>query len=281
MKNEKLLSVLHFPVECGKCLRKTVILSSLMTMMALVPSGSSAQNNFILGFECHSGNLWSESFLGIPTRIINSIILAKQGYDIDENGSFPGSAFTYRFNRIKVDGQKVDYDGNHFFGFKGVDLFRDFEYSLKFGWQPSEIPVGFYAKVGYRHENFETRLNGEEEWTKHRLNCLRPGISIRISPLENMIYEYSWCPIIEIGSTYDYYLSYKGAYDKDKNQLNNGISTCIGIGAKFESGSAIMLTFDRQNYDLFNKDFTVNGVKPYENVETNHFNIQLSMSLGL
>lgn len=281
MKNKTKFRVSDFPHVCRKCLRQNFILLSLMAIMLFAPSNVLAQKNFIIGVECNSGNFWSENFLGVPTRFINGVILGLQGYDINEMGAFPGSALTYRFNKIKVDGQKVDYDGNHFFGFKAVDLFRDFEYNLKLGWQPSQIPVGFYAKVGYRHENFETKLPDENEWTKHRLNCLRPGIGIRISPLENMIDDYKWCPIIEIGSTYDYYLSYKGVYGKDKNQLNNGVSTCIGVGAKFRTGAAVMLTFDRQNYDLFNKDFTVDGVKPFENVETNHFNIQLSMSLGL
>lgn len=257
------------------------VMLSLLMFMFLTPAPTQAQNNFILGVECNSGNLWSEGFLGIPTRLINGIILGLQGYDIEEMGSFPGSSITYRYNRIKVNGRKLDYEGHNTFGFKGVDLFRDFEYSLKFGWQPAQIPVGFYARVGFRHENFETRMSETDEWTKHRINCLRPGIGIRISPLENMIDDYNWCPIIEVGSTYDYYLSYKGAYGSDKNQLNNGVSLCLGIGAKFNSGTAIMLTFDHQNYDLFNKDFTINGTKPYEDTETNHFNISLSLSLGL
>ena len=280
MKKKRCSIVVHFPNFLGKCMRRNALLS-LLALLLLCPASITAQNKFILGVECNSGNLWSEGFLGIPTRFINGVILGLQGYDIEEMSSFPGSSITYRYNRIKVNGQKMDYDGHNTFGFKGVDLFRDFEYSLKFGWQPPQIPVGFYARVGYRHENFETRMSETDEWTKHRINCLRPGIGIRISPLENLIDEYDWCPIIEIGSTYDYYLSYKGAYGSDKDQLNNGVSLCIGLGAKFESGTALMLTFDRQNYDLFNKDFTVDGLKPYENTETNHFNISLSLSLGL
>ncbi len=262
-----------------KCVWRNALLSILVVL--LLPNPTSAQGQFILGVECNSGNIWSEGLLGFPTRFINGVILGLQGYNIEEMNSFPGSSITYRYNRIKVNGQKVDYEGHNTFGFKGVDLFRDFEYSLKFGWQPTQTPVGFYARIGYRHENFETRISGDDEWTKHRINCLRPGIGIRISPLENMIDEYNWCPIVEIGSAYDYYLSYKGAYGSDKDQLNNGVSLCVSIGAKFESGTALMLTFDRQSYDLFNKDFTVNGMNPYADTESNHFNISLSLSLGL
>lgn len=265
-------------------MRRNALLS-LLALFLLCPASTTAQNNFILGIECNSGNLWSEGFLGIPTRFINGIILGLQGYDIEEMHNFPGSSITYRYNRVKVNGQKMDYDGHNTFGFKAVDLFRDFEYSLKFGWQPQQIPVGFYARVGYRHENFETRMSEADEWTKHRINCFRPGIGVRISPFENLLGLVHWdrrfCPILEIGSNYDYYISYNGAYDNDKKQLNNGVSTFIGVGIKGVSGTAFMLTIDRQNYDLFNKDFTIDNTKPYENTETNHFNISLSLSLGL
>lgn len=276
MKSKELLNAVLFPKTL---LEKALV--SLLLMMFLMPSNAKAQGKFIFGAECNSGNLWSVGILGIPTRLINAVILEMQGYNIGEMAGVPGSAVTYRFNRIKVNGQKVDYDGNHFFGFKGVDLFRDFEYSLKFGYQPTQIPVGFYARVGYRHENFETRLSDTDDWTKHRLNCLRPGLGIRISPMENLLDEHAVCPIIELGGYYDYYLSYKGAYGKDKDQLNNGVSLYVGIGIKGESGTAFMLTFDHENYDLFNKDFMVNGVKPYADTKTTHFNISLSCSIGL
>lgn len=277
---KRFLGQTYFSWLCGKCLRRNVVLS-LMVMMLVFPSSLSAQGQFIFGVECNSGNIWSIGFLGFPTRFINALILEMQGYDIEEMGGVPGSSLTYRYNRVKVNGQKVDYEGHNTFGFKAVDLFRDFEYSLKFGWQPRQIPVGFYARVGYRHENFETRLTDHDDWAKHRINCLRPGLGIRISPLENLIDDGGWCPIVEIGGYYDCYLSYKGAYGDDKNQLNNGVSAYIGIGIKGESGTALMLTFDKENYDLFNKDFTVNGVKPYANTESTHFNISLSLSLGL
>lgn len=277
---KKFLGLCLFPGSRGKCLRRNAVLS-LMAMLLMLPSSLNAQGQFLFGVECNSGNLWSEAFLGFPTRFINALILGMQGYDIGEMGGVPGSSLTYRYNRIKVNGQKVDYEGHNTFGFKAVDLFRDFEYSLKFGWQPRQIPVGFYARVGYRHENFETRLTDNDDWTKHRINCLRPGLGIRISPLENMLEESGWCPIVEIGGYYDYYLSYKGAYGDDKDQLNNGVSANIGIGIKGESGTAIMLTFEKENYDLFNKDFTVNGVKPYADTKSTHFNISLSCSIGL
>lgn len=284
MKNKMIFSVARFPKTLGKCPWRGAMMSlglSLLGIVLLFPANATAKGKFIFGVECNSGNIWSEGFLGIPTRYINGVVMAMQGYDIEEQGSFPGSSLTFRFNRIKVNGQKIDYNGNKFFGFKGLDLFRDFEYSLKFGWQPKQIPVGFYARLGYRHENFDTRISKADDWTEHRLNCLRPGIGVRISPLENILDDFILCPIIELGGYYDYYLSYKGAYGNDKEQLNNGVSAYIGVGVKGKSGTAFMLTLDRENYSLFNKNYTVDGIKPYADTETKHFNISMSFSIGL
>ncbi len=271
-------STLIVPSYYGTRLFRKIVLV-LFTVIVFSPSRSYAQGSFIFGLECKTGNFWSANFLGLPTSIINSFIYQAQGYEREDIAP-TGVATTLRFNRIKVNGKKVDYEGHNYFGFKAKDLFRDFEYSVKLGWQPVQIPVGFYARLGFRHENFETRMPNMD-WSKNRLNCLRPGIGIRISPLENMVDGYGWCPVLEIGSTYDYYLSYKGAYGDSKDQINNGISLNAGLGVKLESGIAIMLLVDKENYDLFNKDFVVDGIKPYENTESSHLNVSVSMSFGL
>lgn len=264
---------------------KKLLIILLLALAVFRISPCHAQGRFIFGVEGYSGNLWSATALAVPTAIINGTILSLQRHNddlLDEYfEDFSDLAFAYRVNRIKVNNQKIKSDGNNYLGFKAKDLFRDIEYTLKIGWQPEQIPVGFYARIGYRHENFQTRLDETHEWTKHRLNCLRPGVCIRISPLENMIREYGVCPILDIGSNYDYYLSYKGEYGNDKSQLNNGISTFFGIGVKSEHGNSLMLTLDRQNYNLFNKDYEVDGLKPYEDVKTNRYNIRVSLNLSL
>lgn len=259
---------------------KTKMWAVLAAALLFLPMKSSAQRQFIIGLESRSGNFWSASFLGIPTVLINEGLMLLAGDDPEQGA--PGIGYSYRFNRIKNNGEKVDYDGNRFFGFKAKDLFRDFEYSLKIGWQPIQVPVGFYARIGYQHENFNTRLSEADEWTKHRIDCIKPGLVLRISPLENLLEdEDGLCPIIEIGSTYDYYVGYKGAYGNDKKQLNNGVSTYLGLGWKFANGAAFVISFDQANYDLFNRDFVVDGIKPYANMTTNRYNISVSGSLGL
>jgi len=241
----------------------------ILTAMLLGALPVKAQKQIFGGFSFESGNEWVDLAAQLPLII----------YTAAESGGsmgIPLPSVPLRFNSIKQNGQKFDYDGKHVFGFKGVDLFRDLEVTGKIGWQPVRVPVGIYARFGFSHENFDSRANSNEAWMKHRINTLRPGLGLRISPFETMAGLKGFCPILEIGSTYDYHIGYSNGIDDTTDAINNGISLNVAAGLKFNNGYALMLTFDKQNYDLFNGDYVRNGVKPYENMKTNHFRISLS-----
>ena len=249
-------------------MKKARLSCLLLVVMLLKVVPIKAQNEFFYNFGANAGNEWGDLLLQLPLLIPSCI----------EAGSIqiPLPTVPLRFNTIKQNGQKWDYDGKHVFGFKGVDLFRDFEIMGKFGWQPVWSPVGIYARFGFAHENFDTRSPNDDKWLKHRINYIRPGLGIRLSPFENLIGTKKFCPILEIGSTYDLYVGYKNGIDKKTDALNNGVTFNIAAGIKTKNGFAIMLTFDKQNYDLFNNDYERSGQKPFEGVTTNHFRLFLS-----
>ena len=96
-----------------------------------------------------------------------------------------------------------------------------------------------------------------------------------MSPLENLVGTKGFCPILEVGSTYDYYIGYSNGIDEGTEALNNGVSFIVSAGLKFKRGAAFMLEFDRQNYNLFNNDYRRNGQKPFEGVTTSHSRLML------
>lgn len=283
-------------------LRMLPLVSCLTMAMLFISMQISAQGRFFFVTESRSTNLWSAFVGGTIAANINKLITKEETIEYHQSGGWyseslfgdlkyrpeirvswvPGIAATfYRWNEMKNYGSKIETDNFRFFGFKAVDLFRDFEYSLKFGWQPQQIPVGFYAKIGYKHENFNSRIDENSNWTKHRINTFRPGLGIKVSPLENLLGNKAFCPVFEIGSTYNYHFNYKGGMNSDVKELNNGISAHIAVGAKMKSGTALFLRFEKDTYDLFNKDYTVNGVKPYEGYTTNRCNLTFSIDVGL
>lgn len=246
---------------------KKIRLSCLFLAILLGTMPIKAQKQIFYGVGIETGNEWGNTIVQLPFLIPAMI---KKGGPV-----LPLPTIPIRFNSIKQNEQKWDYDGKHVFGFKGVDLFRDLEIMGKIGWQPVAFPVGIYARFGYAHENFDTRSINDDKWLKHRINYIRPGLGIRVSPFENLIGTKGYCPILEIGSTYDYYIGYSNGIDKGTEALNNGISFNVSAGLKFENGFAIILLFDRQNYNLFNNNYQRNGKKPFEGVTTNHTRLSL------
>lgn len=275
-----------------------LFMSTLALMLFFCPTRISAQKFFFV-VESRSTNVWSSIVGGYTAMWINKLVTGTDNYSYSYNYEYgnlydgkltvsananlvPGYGVTIkRWNDIKYNGDKTDVNNLRPFGFKCVDLFRDFEYSLKFGWQPRQIPVGVYAKVGYRHENFNSRIDENNDWTKHRINTFRPGIGIKISPFENLLAHHVFCPVFELGSSYNIHFSYKGGKKNDVKELNNGISIHAAVGAKMKTGTGFFLRFEKDNYDLFNKDYTINGVKPYEGYSTNRYSLIFSIDVGL
>lgn len=246
--------------------RLTIVVLALMLLGA---SPVKAQKQIFGGVSFESGNEWVDMLMQLP-------IIISAAHESGGEIGIPLPSVPLRFNSFKQNGQKWDYDGKHVFGFKGVDFFRDVEISGKIGWQPVRVPVGIFVRFGYSHENFDTRANGSDTWLKHRINYIRPGLGLRISPFETMVARTGFCPILEIGSTYDYHVSYNNGIDDSTDALNNGISVNAALGLKFAGGYALMLTIDKQNYDLFNEDYVRKGTKPFAGVTNNHLRISLN-----
>lgn len=262
---------------------KCSMLKSLKAMLLGLVIASAgpvhAGNDFF--FEVYGGstNMWSNCFLSLPTSIANAL-LYESILDDDEVG---GSLWArWDIFQIKMDGEKVKQDGNFWqnkYGFKARDMFRNFQYGLRFGWQPELSPFGVYVSCAYQHRHFKALFDDSGDWSKYNLNYVRPGVGIRITPLINLLDEEGWSPIVEIGTAYNYNFSCSAPYDDTKDQFNNGITTTFGLGARFEDWS-LSAGVELDNYSLFNKDFTPDkGITyPYKDVKTNHTTIYLSLS---
>ncbi len=259
-----------------------------VVVFLLIPKTTKAQNPFFVKVDLISSNYWSATFLSVPVIVINTLLAGD-----DDEITPVGMGVSNRFASYKKAGETLEVYGpnsqpfwkhlghnwKQAVGFRAENLFRDFEYSVKFGWQPVQIPVGFYGRFGFLHESFRYKLPEDDQWIKHRINTLRPGLGIRISPLENLIEENEWCPIIELGSTYNFHVGYSGGYDDDKDELNNGLSTHVAVGVKFEAGWSILFDAERDHYNLFNQDYEYEGAKPYADITSNRWNFTISANM--
>ena len=132
----------------------------------------------------------------------------------------------------------------------------------------------------YQHRQFKAYLDpNSDESSKFRLNYVRPGIGIRITPLMGLFEEDGWSPILEIGTSYNYNFSCTAPYENTKEQFNNGITSTFALGVRFEEWS-ITGGVEIDNYNLLNQDYSPdNGISyPYKDIKTNHVTAFLSIS---
>jgi len=257
------------------CIKEHFRLGILLVFLWGKTSFCSAQGDFFFNLYGGSTNLWSSVYLQLPTILINGIVsTALEDYN-NLNG-------TLRFDilKLKNDEGKIKLDNGSYWGFKAKDMFRNFQYGFKFGWQPRLSPFGVYISCAYQHRQFEALLNPDgEEWSKFRLNYIRPGIGIRVTPFINLLEKSGWSPILEIGTAYNYNFKCKAPYENEKKQFNNGMTTSFALGARFET---LSFTFGAEldNYNLFNQDFTIdNGSSyPYKDIKSTHLTLYLSVA---
>ena len=248
----------------------------LGVLTSLISIPASAENDFFFNIYGGSTNLWSSAFLQVPSNLINGIISEALG---DDRGF--GGALRYDIFSIKNDGEKVKLDDGSYWGFKSKDMFSNVQYGLKFGWQPELSPFGIYIACGYQFNKFSAQFDPNiNEWEKFKIHSIRPGIGIRVTPFINMLEDKKWSPILEVGTSYNYYFSGKAPYNNDKSQFKSGMISTFGIGARFYENFSITAGVELYHYSMFNQDFTPdNGITyPYKNIKTTKTTIFLSVS---
>jgi hypothetical protein len=247
---------------------KSMILGILMAMTS-VPA--LAQSDFFFNFYGGAENFWSDIAMQIPTNIINRKICKAVGVRYDGQIDFRGKIL-----KIKNGNEKVEImDKSNYFGFKGKDLFNYIDYAFKFGWEPKMSPFGIYISCAYELNRFIAKWDSEN-WDRYKIHTLSPGIGIRITPLISMLDDYDWCPIFELGTSYNYYLGCSAPYNNDKNQFNNGMKSSFALGFRTEKNSFVV-GIDLYHYSLFNKDFSIDGVNyPYKDTKVTQNNIFLT-----
>lgn len=251
---------------------KKIFFVLLCLLLLFHPAKINAQENFFFSLYGGSTNFWSSTYLQIPTNIINNII----SYFNEEEG--PNGNLRYEIFKIKNSGGKAKIDKANYWGFKSKDMFRNIQYGLKFGWQPELSPFGIYVSCAYQFNKFRAQFDSGS-WEKYKFHSVQPGIGIRITPFINMLEEYEWSPILEVGTSYNYYFSCSAPYGSDKDQFNNGMISTFAIGARFDEECSITGGVELSHYSMFNKNFTPDGtIYPYKNIKTSKLTIFVSIS---
>jgi hypothetical protein len=275
MTLQALFKIIH---KINKTSMKKITLIVFCILIQISCVTVSARNDFFFNIYGGSTNLWSNAYLQLPSNIINSYITS--ALNDDDEGGFNGGALRYDYFEIKNAGEKVKLDRGSFWGFKSKDMFSNVQYGLKFGWQPELSPFGIYFSCGYQFNKFRARFEANtKEWDKYKIHSIRPGIGIRITPFVNMLENKGWSPILEVGTSYNYYFGCTAPYKSDKDQFQGGMISTFAVGARFSSNWSFTSGVEFSHYSMFNKDFTPDGATyPYQDVKSSKTTVFLSIS---
>lgn len=269
--------ILHNSIRNLKRLLATMAVPLLLGNTTI----SAQENPWFFGLYTRSNSVWTNDVLGLANSLVN------YGIATATDGKAYSDLILYNYHYVKLEdnGESVDFKRNEPFGFTSYDLFNDVEAGIKVGWQGAQSPIGVYVYAAYGINQYKLRFLGERDYNKHKLQSVRIGVGVRISPFRFLLDDHDWCPIVELGTTYINNFSYKGPNGSDKEQINNGLRTSYAIGAQFgEDGQySVMLYFDMSHYDIFNRNYTPDDGFwfPYANFKNKDMNIGVRVSLNL
>lgn len=281
MKDLSFFQLKRKRLGCFVLLHKYCFLFVFITIVFVPVQASSQENPWFFGVHTKSNHVLTNDVMALAGWGLNSIITgATQGAVSTEL-----SLYNLHYVRMEDNGESIDFKRNNPYGFTAYDLFNDVEAGIKIGWQGAESPVGIYLYGAYGCNQYKLRFLGERSYSNHRMQSLRTGVGIRISPLRFLLEDFNWCPIIDFGTTYINNFSYKGPNSSDKKQINNGLRSSYAIG--FQCGEYIQYTvtlcMDMAHYDIFNRNYTPNGGfwYPYANFKSKDMNFSIHFGINV
>lgn len=255
-------------------------------LLLICAPGLRAQTGFFFGVDAASSNVWTGTGINLVTGLVDGLLeWACEDWEVTPS---LGGRYTLDIMNFRDDGGKVTFNPDdhwnfkQLYGFRKRDLFGHIIGNAKVGWMGSFSPIGFFFHAGYDYRNFAMLLPYQTEEQEYRIGTFNPGIGIRISPgnffdLDNFMD----LLLLEAGTNYNKRTYYKGPYNDDKDQLNNGLSYSVALGIG-DSYTSILLGFEWARQDLFNRDYTPDGglFYPYKNLSSKIRSVFFSINYG-
>lgn len=208
-------------------------------------------HNFYLHVEMNAGNIYPFAGWSILSGALNSALK----YNLFESG-FAYDLYTGTGNKTK---------NNSPIGFNAVNIFNHIQPGIKLGYYSDYINSpfnwGILATAGYKINQF--KLDNFGSYTRQNIQRMQLGALLLLAFGKNGA---STQAMIEVGARYNIATNYKGGDIHDKNALTNGLSSHFALkfgGSGWLQNIGVFADFD--HYTLYNKEYEINGVKPFIN----------------
>ena len=226
-------------------------------------------DHFYRHIELNYGNVYSLAISSIATGYINYLLKDA----LFENG------YSHENYRGKIGGQEAKYREFNQLGIQARELFNTITPSIRLGYKTtwnSPFNIGIFAMGTYKFDQFETKLPGDDGYTRHRLQYAKAGGGLHFafgrltSPTR---------VIVEAGCQYAIPIGYKG-FNSDRDQLNKGLTSHLSIqmgGPDYLQNIGFFAEYD--HFNTFDKKYTIDGVQPHANSTFRNFTIGFQCSV--
>lgn len=161
-------------------------------------------------------------------------------------------------------------------------LWGDYSHTYRFtagyelSWKSLISPFGAYLDIDWEYNHLV--LKKSSEGGSHISQAIVPGLGLRFR-LWGGSFEKEVKPALELGGSYVYNYKYRSPSSYDKDALNNGFRGKIGVGVELPyAHTAILLEYEHEFFDHFNKDYEIDGVKPFSGYKNTFGEISLKVS---
>lgn len=186
----------------------------------------------------------------IYTFVASNLITA--GLNAATNDMLFDNSYNYTYMDLSTN-ESVETKNYDVLGLTARDIFNDIRVGAKLGYQSFNFGAfnwGIYGSAHYKLNQFKTKVDGSDIWTKHNIQkiMLGGGLMMIFGSMEN-----STRVIIEAGLRYDTPFNYRGACgDNFKDVLNRGLSSNVSVrfgGKSWLQG--LGLYADIPHYNMF------------------------------
>ena len=163
-------------------------------------------------------------------------------------------------------------------------LWGDYSHTYKFSagyelyWKSMVSPWGIFAGAEWEYNHL--RLKGGNEAGAHYSQAIVPYAGIRVR-IGGGTPGRTWMPAFEVSGAYVNNFKYHSEHGYSKDALNNGLRGSFGAGVNISEFSNIMIRYEHDFFDHFDKDFTPDEGEtyPFEDYNTRFGNLSLTMSV--
>ncbi len=242
-----------------------------MGCLTFMASHTISARDFFFGFTSYGSNFWIGSVTQIPVFLLNACI--------------GGGSNSIGMDWLSVsadNNNKIDISNGNYLGFHARDMFNNFGYGAQLTYMPQYSWFGLWVEGGYKYRQFRMNLDIEEQETnKYKVNAWYAGAGIRLT-IKPLLDNKGWAPFIEYGTRFNSVFSPKAPFGGDSSQFGDGTSMRMGLGVRFlgdDISYNIAVNYSLPQYDYFNRNYTINGIKPYEHIKGGNNSVFLTIQI--